>query len=229
MKKCVITSTLIMCCMIAFGQTDKIVLVNTQKVGADRYRDIKGSPYFFDEWPAGKILAGSGEVFEMQEVNYNGFTNTFEVRDGDEYIELDSKWYLQVEFAKAENPDIEEFGEEEKIVFQKRGTADFSDSWMQILYKGKDYTLLKEFVVDKEKKVFNNVGQEVVVERFSKDPTYFVLAKGDMIRVKGKRKKTLQELGNASEAESHIKSNKLNLKTDAGMKALVVFYDTASE
>ena len=209
-----------------YGQTDKIVLVNTQKVGADRYRDIKGSPYFFQEWQKGKILAGSGEVFEMNEVNYNGFTKNFEVRDGDEYIELDGKWYLQVEFAKADNTEVKEYQDAEKIVFQKRGQANFNDRWMLVLYKGKDYTLWKEFSVGKEEKVFQNVGKEVVVERFNGNSTYYILAQGEMVRVKGKRKKTLAELGRASDAEKFVKSEDLNLKTDAGMIELIRFYDS---
>ena len=227
MKRYLIIAAALALSFSLFGQTDKIVLVNTQKVGADRYRDIKGTPYYFKEWAAGKILAGSGNVYPMAEVNYNGFTNTFEVREGEDYIELDSKWYIQVEFLKADNPDIEEFGESEKIIFQKRGQANFNDRWMQVLYKGKNYTLLKEFTIDKEKKVFQNVGQEVVVERFSADPTYFVVKGTEMIRVRGKRKKTLQELGNAAEAEKHVKSAKLNLKTDSGMVSLIEFYDSS--
>ena len=207
-------------------QTDKIVLVNTQKVGADRYRDIKGSPYFFDTWQKGKILSGSGEVFEMNEVNYNGFTKNFEVRDGEEYIELDGKWYLQVEFVKAENPDTKEYQDAEKIIFQKRGQANFNDRWMLVLYKGNDYSLWKEFSVAKEEKVFQNVGKEVVMERFNGNSTYFILAQGEMVRVKGKRKKTLAELGRASDAEKFIKSEDINLKTDAGMIELVRFYDS---
>ncbi|MEM9721832.1 MAG: hypothetical protein AAGA10_21375 [Bacteroidota bacterium] len=211
--------------MSGYGQTDKIVLVNTQKVGADRYRDIRGTPYFFESWQKGKILSGSGEVFEVEEVNYNGFTQNFEVRDGEEYIELDAKWYLQVEFNQDENPESKEYQEVEKIVFQKRGQANFTDRWMQVLYKGTEYSLWKEFLVAKEEKVFQNVGKEVIMERFSGKTTYYILAQGEMVRVKGKRKKTLAELGKASEAEKFVKKEGLNLKTDVGMIQLVRFYD----
>ena len=157
------------------AQTDKIVLTNTQKVGADRYRDIRGTPYYFKEWHAAKILAGSGEVFFQEKVNYNAYTENFEILDGENYIELDAKWYLQVEFTQEDNPESEELGDLPKVVFQKQGQADFEDRWMVVLFKGEDFSLFKEFAVGKEKKVFQNVGKEVVVERFNTSTDYFVL------------------------------------------------------
>ena len=47
-----------------------------------RYKNIKGSPYYFKGWVNAEIYEQSGEIFEDLQVNYNIFKEVMEVKIG---------------------------------------------------------------------------------------------------------------------------------------------------
>jgi len=94
-----------------FSQETDVLMTNSRPIKKDRYKDVLGSPYIYDEWQTGKIISVNADVIEGVKINFNGETNGFEIKNNNSYIELDPKWYIRV-IINGETP-------EEDVVFQK--------------------------------------------------------------------------------------------------------------
>ena len=201
------------------AQSEDILLTNSKKIDKNRYRDIKGSPYFFEDWQKGKVISAEAEAIENVMLNYNGYTKGFEIKMNDRFIELDEKWYVRV---------IVE-GAEEEIIFQRNFLPPFNGKFSRQVYKGKDITVLQEFNIKIAKKTINNVGKKVEFQRFIPVEQYYLIEGQKAKYFKLKKKNILAELGNSTKLEAFIKKEKMKLDSEADLKKLLTFYENGEQ
>ena len=93
------------------GQETDLLMVNSKKIDQKRYEDVKGNPYLYKKWKKGSIISADADVIENVLLNYNGESNSFEIKKDNRFIELDPRWYVRVL--------VEEEPDEAAVIFQK--------------------------------------------------------------------------------------------------------------
>jgi len=197
------------------SQNENLTLFNSQEIDENRYNEIKGSPYFFDEWKMGDIIGDNGQTVEDVLLNYNGYTEHFEVRTKGKYIQLDERLYQKISIST----------DEATVVFQKSAHPDFPNKFVQVVHDGERVKLLKHFtVVLAESSVFN-AGGRVDFKRFKPDRKYFVMTDGSPQPVSMRKKKIIELLGHEKEIERFAKTERIKIDTEEGLSTLLAFYE----
>lgn len=200
------------------AQTTDVLLTNSKKVDKKRYKDIKGSPYLLEEWYPGIIISREAERIEVAALNYNAYTNTFEVKQEERFIELDPTWYEQIILhSEGESP----------ATFQKGIHPSLKGNFTQILYKGKGQ-LYKQSESKISKKTFHNVGKTIHVEQFVRRTTYHWVEGDAHKSFKLNKKSIVKSLGKNKGIDSYLKKNKLKLNKEEHLVKLFSFLDGAS-
>lgn len=199
------------------AQESDVLLTNSRSVDKDRYKGVKGSPYLYEDWHKGKIISVDADAIEGILLNFNGKTEGFEIKKGDNFIELDPKWYTRV---LVEDKEPGEF-----TVFQKNFLPPLANKFTRVVYKGKNLSLVEDFISKIEVKVINNVGKKEEIKRFYSKRNYFLIKDKKITLLKTKKKSLLNLLGHKSELESYIKKEKLKLSSEADLVQLFAFYE----
>ncbi|HMQ89602.1 MAG TPA: hypothetical protein PKB07_18520 [Flavilitoribacter sp.] len=209
------------------AQSSKVVIEGGMPIDDKRYADIKENPYFFDDWVVGTVIISSLDKFEDVQVNYNGYTRNFEVKNGDKYIELDERIHKRVEIYAEKNPGRFKDNTADTLVFMSGFHPKFADHYALIVYAGKNFVYLKDFSTGISEKTMQDVGRTINIKRFtSKEDLYFLL-NGDLIPVKLKKKAILDALPKTyrSKAEEYMAANKSKLNSDEELIGLLRFLE----
>ncbi len=197
------------------AQKNEVLLTNSKKINTDRYKGILDSPYLFDEWHSGTIFSQNADKIEANSFNYNAHTNTFEIQEGDRFIELDPAWYVRVVLTpEATDP----------IIFQKAFHPTLNGQFMQLLYDGEGQ-LFKQVESNISEKTFQDVGQTRQVKRFVKRTTYHWIKGGALTSFKLNKKQILKSLQHKKALEKYIKQQKLKLNKEEHLVLLMSFFD----
>lgn len=206
-----------------FSQDLEKLLVNSEEVDSYRYDGVKGSAYYFEEFVKGKIVTSSAETFTDMTLNYNAETQTFEIMNDGKVIELYKPICMRVEVMPEDNPGLNlEF----PIVFQRGFHVKWFDKFGQMVYDGSTIKLVKDYYVEMDENIVNDVGKTVRFKRFDEYENYYFLVEGELTTVRLNRKKILKELEHSSELEKFAKDNKIDLGTEVGVRRLLAYYET---
>ncbi|MFK7981871.1 MAG: hypothetical protein AB8G86_17955 [Saprospiraceae bacterium] len=198
------------------AQATDVLMTNSRSIDKDRYKGVKGSPYQFEDWQKGKIISVDADVIEGVLLNFNGKTEGFEIKKGDNFIELDPKWYIRVLLE-------EESGE--VITFQKNFLPPLANKFTRVVYKSENLSIVEDFISKIEVKVVNNVGKKEEFKRFYSKRNLFLVKDKKITLLKRKKKSLYALLGHKAELEKFIKKEKLKLSTEAGLIKLFAFYE----
>lgn len=206
-------------CGTILAQTG-ISFAESEKYDPDRYKDTNGSPYFFSDFTDGWIKGTDGLEYDRVKMNYNGHTETFEVLQGDRFINLQESPYKSISLLKPETQDT--------ITFIRGVHTDFRGKYIQLLYESEKSTLVNQFSINLAESTVNTVGRTDVLKRFKPQNTYYVkLAKEPkLIQVKGNKKSWTKAFGNKKTIEAFLGKNKLNLSEEADMVLLLQYIET---
>lgn len=209
------------------AQSDSTIVIftNSQPIEAFRYRDVKGSPYLFDDFVIGNIVSTNIDVYENMALNLNGHTNHFEVRRGREVVELDETWYLRVEIHPELNPTLSRRFGKEKIIFQRSIHPKLQNVFAQVLFAGTRTVFLRTFHADLSKKTVQDVGKTLEFKRFNGKFLYHLIKDGELVHLRLKKKNILKTLGERKEMEAFAKENNIDFKDEKDLIRLVAFYD----
>ena len=213
-----------------FAQTEDekptFQLTNSKPLNSNRYEDIKGSPYLFKDWVNATIITNDLIRYEDAYLNFNGYTKEFEIRQDDEYIELDRKFYLRIEIlAEKDEEGIVPEGQD-KLVFNKNIHQRFGDRMLIMIHQGKKVMVVKEFHVSISEKEHQDVGKTIVTKRFFREFNYSVIRGDELETLKLNKKGLINKLGNKSELESFIKKHKYKVENDADLREILAYYET---
>lgn len=214
-KVSLLLSILFICSSYLQGQNRKVILLNSRPIDPTRYQNIKGNPYLFDDFRLGKVFNYKFNEIDSVLINYNGYSHSFEVRQDDEYIDLDQNYY----------PVVVLYGEGGKeIFFRRHQQSPLSNRYSRLVYEGEKCMVFENFKVKKETTNVNYGGVDKT-PKFTKKTENFILLDGELIKVPSKKKKILKILGNPPELVKNVKSNKLNLRKESDLIKALEFYD----
>lgn len=209
---------------ILFGQDkEDITFTNTNNIDEERYKDVKGSPYYFKNFIKANIITNDLDIFKDMLLNYNGYSGEMEVRTGDSFIELEKSFYFRIEVFPYQNPELKlEF----PLIFERRFNKSGDHEYGIIIHDGSKVTFVKEFKVDLLEREINNVGKTIVQKRFLSDETYYFDIGANSTSISLNKRKVLALLEHKDTLEKYIKENKLNVYTEEGVKKLLEYYET---
>ncbi len=187
--------------------------MSTQDAFSFRYVEYDGSPLLYDDWKVGKIKLKDGKVFSDYQLNYDIPANLLLFKDKDGSIR---KFTVSVHefslgnevFRSGYNPS------------ENRNSAAF----YQVLADGKVQYLKW---VDKTITEDKPYGASSMKKRFTNLQYYFVARDGKLQKIRRDKKSVIEAIGDkAPELEKYVAQEKLNLKTDEGIAALITYYNS---
>lgn len=189
----------------------------TKTVLEKQYVDMKGSPYLNDDWSAGVVRMVSGTTFKDMSLKFDqvsgdlifknkegkilGFAdrvNEFRLTDKDKVSHLFRSGYKAVD-------------------------ANSEKTFYEVLYDG-GTVLLK----DPKKNIVEHrsYNSSTTVKSIIETPAYYLQVNGQLVKIKKDKKSILSALGNPAQLDKYIQDNKLNLKEDADLAKLMLYYDS---
>ena len=201
--------------LFSHSQKGKVKLLNSRAIDHSQYKEVKGSPYFYQEWKFGKMINSRSLIIDSLLVNYNGFTDNFEVRQDDEYVELETKFY----------PLVIVYDGDKEVYFRRNNHKQIESAYARIVYTGVQASVLQNYVVTTRKSsaAYAGITDEGT---FIGKKKFFLLLNEEIHLIKLNRKSILSRLGFTSELKSFLKEKKLNLKSEGDLVILLEYYDT---
>lgn len=198
-----------------FSQRNDLLFTNGQLIEADRYENIEHSPYLFNEWVHGDIKPRSDKEAAIEKVllNYNGYTKRFEARKDKHFIELDESAYSTITIPS------------KAMVFKTEIHPKLPNRFMRIVYEGKSFTVVQDFVISlqkREKKVYAKVN---IISEFIKRPTYYIIKNNQATILKPKKKAILELLDNNKQVATYIKKEGLKMKREQDLVQVLRYYE----
>ena len=209
----IILAMVSICAVIMAQDADKFILDNATPLESGRYEDITGSPYLFDDFKEGKIVDLKGKEFNGVPLNFNGYSLNFEVRRGDNLVNLDEKNYRLISF------EIDG----KKLEFNRGIDAKAPNRFLQVLYRGKQYIIVKDFKANLQERKIEAPNKTLEIKKFIPLHLYYIAEQGQMTNVKLTRKGVSKVLGKG--VEQYAKRQKINLGTEEGLIEGLKFYE----
>lgn len=181
------------------------------------YENVNGSPYLSDVWEAGTAKLKKGLTYkENVFLKYNMMDDElyFKSKTGDPLLFVDAVSEFTINSKTGEK--------HYKSGYNIDGYTD--RSFFEILADGSAQLLKKNKKVIIENKQYNSASVDKSFDDVSK---YYVLLNGKATQVKKDKKSILTALGNKqTELEAYIKKESLNLKNDADLAKLFIYYNS---
>lgn len=217
-------SAVLLLFLILFGTNltaqTSISFAESELFDSERYKEIKGSPYFFAVFTDGWISGRDGVEYAKVKMNYNGFTEEFEVLQGDHFIRLQEQPYAQIKLLDPESQDT--------VIFVRGVHADFRGQFIQLLHQSEKGTFVKSFLVTVAESSVNTVGRKDEFKRFKAQEVYY-LARGanePLTSIKSSKKSWIQALGHKKELEIFIKDQGLNVSKEEDILQVLKYWET---
>jgi len=199
-----------------FGQKKSVMMFNSRGIDTDRYEDIKGSPYLFDEWKYGRTIDSKANLIDSLQMNYNGYTHNIEVRKGDTYIELDAYHYPLVILYDDDGSEI---------FFKRNFSKTLFNRYPRIIYNGNEFAIVQDFTVRVETKRVNDVGKIRDTNTFVGRRNYYLVQDSRARLIKLRKRSILPLIGHKEELEDYMKQKKLKINSEETLITLLKFYD----
>ncbi len=216
MKKLVFTLSLL--CIALFGNSQKLIVQNVSTIDEKRYENVKGSPYLFKGWATATLVGTKGNKTENIKINYNGFAKEWEVLVDDKHITLETTDYKELLITPPES--------KEELLFKRGLHKDYATKFPQVIYKGEQIVLIKNFIITKSLNKIQNVGKTIEVERFGSRNDYWMIKDNKVVAFKMKKKEVLKQLGDKSAIAGFYKKEKINLTKTEDVEKLLAYYES---
>ncbi len=191
--------------------------VSGRPIMSRKYVDVEGSPYLFEEWLKGEVIA-NGTVYKDIDLKFDQVEGRvfFKNTKGDELDFIHS-----IESFRINTPvGLRSFSRFPQV------RDDHDNPFFEALSEGDKATLLKKSSKSiRETKAFNSA---TTTRSFYDVVNYYVLKKdGSFVKVRKDKKSLIGALSDKSaELEAYVKEHKVNFKEDNQMGALVSYYNT---
>lgn len=209
---------------------DKTLILNSNNIDETRYKDIKRSPYLYNEFTYGSLLGKDGSLVDSILINYNGYSQEFEYKKaGGGIIELDSRYYFKATIISDDyNASILHKFDSDTTVFTKGLNVADSRKFYVEVYKSKNVIAFKEFLMTLAVNEVQTVGSTVSFKYFSPKSFYYMTIDGSPVRFLLKKKSVLGVLDN-KEVAAFVKKEKLRMFDEVDLKKALEFYDSTFE
>lgn len=206
----------------AIAQKADVLLTNGNTFEVDKYKDIDGTPYLFENWQMGKVISKKdGEEVAVEHLlNFNGYTKSFEVRKDQQFITLDEKFYSEIRVASNDGDATK------ALVFKTNAHPIYKSRFMKVVFEGTDFVVLHDFQMRLAKREVQGYATNEEIQEFQDNSTYYVVRDQKAKGFKTKKKSLLSAFKDQESAlKSYIKKNKLKIDTDDQLIAFLRYYE----
>ncbi len=206
-----------------YAQQNDVLLTNSQAFEVEAYKDIDGTPYYFEKWQQGKVYSKDAQDKEEQLyfLNFNGYTKSFEVRKDNRFITLDEKFYNKIII------ETEEDGKKKNLHFKTNAHPIYKNRFMKVVFEGTDFVVLQDFqkrLVEREKKSYDS--GIIKIQEFGDNTSYYLVQNKKAKAFKLKKKAVLGVLKSQSGAlKDYVKNNKLKLNKEIELVQILGYYE----
>ncbi|MEN8248224.1 MAG: hypothetical protein ABFS32_04785 [Bacteroidota bacterium] len=204
----------------AFGQKGETVYsaeARVRSVNHEDYKDIKGSPYLFEDWFEAKVIGMDGKYTEYLYMNFNGLTHQLELMENGNTQVLIENTYLKAILSVGEN----------EYTFMSGIHPDLGRDKICILFDGQEIKLIKDFTVRIDESVAQTPGVPTVFERFATTVTYYMMKRGLLVKIKLKKKTILRLLDDNPNIEEYSKKEKISFNSESDVIKLLKYYESS--
>lgn len=164
----------------------KVFMSGGETIDKDRYKDVKGDPFLYDEVLPIVVLEANGKKIDGVHGRFNAHTGNVEVQQEDGFIPLDERKVLTVLFVK----------EQDSIQFAQGRAFGINQAMVVRLYTGNNYDLVYQPQARITDKTFQDVGKTIRIKRFRTYHKYFLINEdGEKKEVKLKDKEFTKIVG----------------------------------
>jgi len=206
-----------------YAQESDVLLTNSQSFEVEAYKDIEGTPYYFEKWQQGKVASKDAHDKEEQLylLNFNGYTKSFEVRKDNRFITLDEKFYDKITIETVED------GEKKTLHFKTNAHPIYKNRFMKVVFEGKDFVVFQDFqkrLIEREKKSYDS--GTVKIQEFGDNTSYYLVKDKKAKAFKLKKKAILGLLkGQGGTLKDYVKNNKLKLNKESELIQVLSYYE----
>lgn len=180
--------------------------------------DTRGDYYYYSEWKEATVLFDGDKLLDSYLVKYDLQNNLLEIKAVGQVKILKDNRIEQMTWAGVEGP--EKFINVQKLDFEGTKLAGL----FKVEQEGEPYTLLSRKQPKLKKAAYMegiDVGKRY--NEILKNEEYYLATDQKLYKLTGKKKEVLRALTAATQRDvrSHVKANKLNLKTREGLLALI--------
>lgn len=212
---CVLVSVLL---FPAMAQAQNPLLnLRGQFVEFNRYVGVKNSPYLFPNWTLASIIPSSGPALENVLLNFNGYTQNFEVRNGDEIIEVELGYFIGIRLEE----DHEACG---KQSFLKYYHPKLINKYPLFVFNGRKHRLIRDFTVRLNETKVETPGKTEKFNSFSTINIYYLMTGADIVPIRLNAKEILK-LFPSPAASAYVEDMQLDLQTEEGFCRLLSWWD----
>lgn len=196
--------------------------INGTSVQLTDFRDVKGSPYFYNDWLKGDVIMSDDVVHQNMDLRYNLVDDQLYFKSSNQSVLTFADPVKQFTINAPE-------GSIQVLTFRKGyqnipGTT--STSFLEILTEGKTQLLKKFSKKIQTENVYPNTSTD---KFFTETKTYYIFKDGKGILIRLDKKSIISALSNKqTELETYIKQNNLNLKDDEDLRKLITYYNSIS-
>jgi len=206
-----------------YAQQNDVLLTNSQAFEVEAYKDIEGTPYYFEKWQQGKVASKDAKDKEEQLylLNFNGYTKNFEVRKDNRFITLDEKFYDKI------TVETDEEGVKKTLLFKTQVHPIYKNRFMKVVFEGTDFVVLQDFqkrMIEREVKSYDK--GSIKVQEFSDNTTYYFV-KGKKANAFKLRKKAVMGLFKSHNGamKSYVKAHKLKLSKESELVQIMSYFE----
>lgn len=164
--------------------------------------DIKGSPYLFENWQSGYIYTIAGDSMYTKQINFNGLSGAFEVKEKGKQIEANKKHHHKVKLTSTNQITIFQNDPEKNDL-----------EYGELIYQGKKMKMIKTFSATIREKTASGYNGSAKEKYYTNSTNYFLVSDAKKSNVKLKPK-FFEEYFSDKTLKNYIKKNKLDLKKD---------------
>jgi hypothetical protein len=202
-------------CSVGYAQNMYVSYPEGNLLRMDKYVDIEGTPYLYEQWTKSNLTLKNGKTFTDIAIRYNLVD--------DELLFMDPKGQIMAfadPVAQFVFPD-----KNEKYISGISGLKGFTDrTFFRVFNEGKVKILEKKTKRVSERREFNSA---TVTKSLLEDTQYFIIAPSGIITPLKRDEKFIFSVlqDKAGPLKEYIKAKKLNLKKDADLVALIDYYN----
>ena len=192
----------------------------SQKTFENQYPDIKGSPYFNDEWLNGEIWKANGHKYQNLRLKVDLYRNII-------FMNIHDTVYDMTDIADVVyfivHPDMNDTSK--KIFFSKTFSApELKNNLIQTLSTGKISLLKKEnYTISETATGITNYRERSFTDKI----IYYILNGSTLFEIKKLNKKNFETLNlNTSKIEAFAKDNNLSYSDESGWIKMIDYYNS---
>lgn len=192
----------------SFTQVSDPLLINSQEIKANRYENIIGEPYLFEENVLMDIISRNGTLYKNLIGNYNGYEQVLEIYNGERHIKLHNNHYTAAKFYSSDSTL-------NHLILIKGAHPKFPDKNIIQLYRGSKYSLMMEYRFEVDQKKITNYGKSIVLKEFEFTPIYYLQNNNDWFRIKLSEKSIFRKIDDRKKGFDLLKAKQYNLSLES--------------